>query len=127
MTDILLSIHPRHANNIIAGSKKYEFRRTIPTREFENVWLYVTAPVGAIAGYFESEGQVLGKPHAVWESCKDAAGITEKEFYDYFNGLEIAHAIKVGNFFARPFVTIKDLMGGTDRPPQSFCYIGRDV
>ena len=55
--NIILSIHPKWAEKIYAGEKKIEWRKTKPKsydREMK-VYLYETAPVKKVTGYFMVE------------------------------------------------------------------------
>ena len=56
------------------------------------------------------------------EQTKDKAGITQKYFLSYFNGLKNGYAIKVkrASLYSNP-VSIKSKFGIT--PPQSFVYV----
>jgi predicted transcriptional regulator len=54
MRDIVMAIKPRFAQAILNGTKKYEFRKTAPAKEWSGkIYLYETAPTSAIVGYFE--------------------------------------------------------------------------
>ena len=51
---ILLSIHPKWAQKIYSGEKKVEWRKNIPNADYiDKVFLYETAPVCRVTGYFE--------------------------------------------------------------------------
>ncbi len=44
--DVLLSVKPKYANEIIAGRKKYEVRKSIFKREnIEKMYIYSSSPV----------------------------------------------------------------------------------
>ena len=57
MPDIVMSIHPEWADKIYSGEKKIEWRKTKP-RQYDSkmkVYLYETAPVMKVTGYFMVE------------------------------------------------------------------------
>lgn len=57
MSDIVMSIHPEWAGKIYSGEKKIEWRKTKP-RQYDSkmkVYLYETAPVKKVTGYFMVE------------------------------------------------------------------------
>ncbi|NID05108.1 ASCH domain-containing protein [Luteibacter jiangsuensis] len=121
---VLLSIHPEHADKILSGEKRFEFRKSI----FKNpavtrVLIYATMPVGKVIGDFEIGGVIDGRPTKVWESTKAHAGISREFFRSYFNGRERAVAIEVRN--PRRFESPRGL-DEVERgmvAPQSFRYV----
>ncbi len=120
-TRILLSIKPRHANQIFIGEKKYEFRRTIFSRKVDVVLLYVSTPIRRVVAEFDVV-EVISEPlDTLWKRTRKYAGISEDYFYDYFSVLIKGHAIKIGEirFYDEPFCPKKEL--GL-KPPQSFAY-----
>ena len=44
MSTILLSIKPEYVNKIIAGTKKYEFRKHLAQGDIQKIIIYSTAP-----------------------------------------------------------------------------------
>ncbi len=49
--NILISLEPRHAENILAGLKRVELRRrTMNVSPGCTVWIYAKLPVGSIVG-----------------------------------------------------------------------------
>ena len=52
--DVILSIHPKWAQKIYSGEKTIEWRKTYPkhAHRYCRVYLYETAPVKAVTGYF---------------------------------------------------------------------------
>jgi predicted transcriptional regulator len=120
---ILLSIKPEYANKILDGSKRYEFRKVLPSKEIDKVYLYATMPLGKIIGEFTCEGIISDTPEQLWKKTKMHSGITKHFFYDYFRGRKVAHAIKTGaaKRYNAP-LSIQAFAPFTS-PPQSFCYI----
>ena len=53
MTDTIFSIKHRYAERIYSGHKCVELRRTAPKTPIERAWIYETAPVKRVTGWFE--------------------------------------------------------------------------
>ncbi|TVY83283.1 hypothetical protein LSUE1_G004323 [Lachnellula suecica] len=47
-TDILISIYPKHVDNIVAQVKNHEFRKYLIPATVNRIWIYETAPISAI-------------------------------------------------------------------------------
>lgn len=45
MTDVVMSIKPVHLNRIVTGVKNYEFRKYIPKKGVDRLWIYTSSPV----------------------------------------------------------------------------------
>jgi len=118
----LLSIKPRYAAAILAGEKKYEFRRVIFSRRVDIVVIYASAPVRQVVGEFDVLAVISGSPQSLWERTRQYAGVDEDAFFRYFSGRQTGHAIQIGELrpYAEPFCPLKRL--GV-KPPQSFLYL----
>jgi hypothetical protein len=53
MTDAIFSIKHRYAELIYSGHKCVELRRMAPKSPIERAWIYETAPVKRVTGWFE--------------------------------------------------------------------------
>jgi len=136
MTDIMLSIHPQHAEAILDGRKTLEIRKTKPTRLncHEYIYLYATAPVRAVVGVCEFKGArdwCAEAPDnaATIRKIAERAAITAFEVADYWataptdeHGHKWLWTWKLDSphKFAIPESLDKY---GIKRPPQSFCYV----
>ena len=121
--DVLLSIKPKYASDILTGKKKYEFRRVLFNRQDINkVLVYSSTPVKTVTGEFEIADILCDDIENLWKITRTKAGISEQEFFDYFNDRERGFAIKIKNpvVFDTP-ITLGDLSVNT--PPQSFRYL----
>lgn len=96
MRTVLLSVKPEYATRILEGSKRFEFRKTRFAQEIRTVFLYATAPVSRIVGYFAVIGIKTGSPRALWRKCRRAAGIQRKDFFSYYQDAKTAYALIVG-------------------------------
>ncbi|MEE8353707.1 MAG: hypothetical protein V3S10_04550 [Dehalococcoidales bacterium] len=120
---VLLSIRPEFAAGIFDGSKKYEYRRAIFKRPgVTKIVVYASGSVKRIIGEFEIGPVLHDKPHALWAKTKEHAGISRKEFFQYFRDKAKGYAIQVGatRKYDTPF-PLSQLMVAT--APQSFMYL----
>lgn len=93
---ILISINPEHVENIINGTKKYEYRRVAAKQDISSIIIYETFPIKRIVAEAEIEDVLMLSKEELWNVTKDKSGIS-KEFYDeYFKEKEIAYAYKLG-------------------------------
>jgi len=124
---ILLAVRPQYAKKIFEGSKRVELRRVRPKqiKKGDLVMIYISSPIQSIAGAFKVNEIVEKTLLELWDLVYDKAGITQKEFYEYYQGIETG----VGIFFdeiwsLREPIKIQTLQEqGIDfQPPQGFRY-----
>lgn len=121
---ILLSIKPEYAEKILAGTKKFEFRRRIHTRTGVNsVIIYATMPVGKVVGEFSIKRIHSAAPATIWDRTRAHSGITREFYRRYFSGRKTAHAIEVRDVkrYSEPQPLKNYLPSGV--APQSYAYI----
>lgn len=125
--NILLSVKPKYVNEIVAGRKKYEFRKSIFVREdIKNIYIYSSSPVKKIIVMVEIDDILSGSPEWLWKKCHEDAGISKSDFFSYFKNSDIGYAIRLCNIHEfsipiDPYDIIEDF-----RPPQSFYYFPMD-
>lgn len=96
VNDVLMSIHPEHAEAIFAGTKTVELRRRRPSfGAGTRVLVYATSPTQQVDGVFEVGGVIEGAPAALWRAVKARAGVDRATFDGYFDGCDVAYAIEV--------------------------------
>lgn len=119
---MLLSINPQHVENILTGTKRYEFRKVACKRPVERIVIYSTAPVGMVVGEAEVLSTLQGTPDEVWARTHKHSGITREFFDDYYEGRDRAVAYALGEVseYERPRC-LTDL--GIKSAPQSFVYL----
>lgn len=126
--NVLLSIKPVYVSRIMAGTKKYEFRKSIFRREdIKSVYIYSSYPVKKIVGKF-TIGKILeDRPDRLWEIVKDLSGLDETEFFNYFTGKSKGFAIEIDEVtpFKNPIDPKKCYQNFI--PPQSFYYLDTDI
>ena len=119
---VLMSINPIHAEKILAGTKKYEFRKVRCKKQIEAIVIYATTPIMKVLGEVEVQEVIEDSPQTVWNKTKTAAGIDESFFNRYFEGRKTAVAYELGDItlFAKP----KNLSDyGLKVAPQSYAYV----
>jgi len=121
-TRALLSIKPQFASRILDRTKKFEYRRRIFSRKVDTVVMYVTAPVSRVVAEFDVADIISAPPTELWKETHGSSGITKDFFFDYFDGCETAHAIRIGAVreYDNPY-SLQEHFG--IRPPQSFVYL----
>ena len=122
MESILLSINPEYADKILAGSKKYEFRKKLAHKTVDKIMIYSTAPIMKVVGEVEVLKTISSSPSALWEYTKKSAGITRDKFRKYFKGCKVAYAYELGKVIQyNPPKELGEF--NVDLPPQSFIYL----
>lgn len=127
----LMSIYPQHANAILYGSKRVEFRKRRLPDDIDRVVIYATAPVKAVVGEFTVWEQVTATPSALWrrfggggvEITGDALMGRLKDFMGYYGrsnspGTAIVIASPKAYDEPRPLADY-----GIVHPPQSWMYL----
>lgn len=120
---VLLSIKPEFVEKIFAGTKKYEFRKSLFKRsDVTTIVMYASSPIKRVVGEFEIDAIMSDELNVIWERTKKHSGIT-KEFYDsYFRERTVANAIQIGHLTRyKKAKCLSDY--NIIQAPQSFCYI----
>lgn len=120
---VLLSIKPEFVEMIFAGTKRFEFRRTVfRNPDVKTVVVYASSPVQKVIGEFEIEKIINDELEALWEQTKKYAGIDEAYFFSYFSDKESGYAIKIkkAKKYKKALCLRKDFNA---TPPQSFMYL----
>jgi predicted transcriptional regulator len=119
---LLLSINPEHVENILRGTKKFEFRKVGSRRTVTKIVIYSTAPVSMIVGEVEVTGMVGGSPDEVWQQTAELSGISREFFDSYYAGRDKAIAYRLGE--VSTYESPKRLADfGVSSAPQSFVYL----
>ena len=143
--NVILSIHPKWAKLIYEGKKTIEWRKIVPScllpihlsHEKLTVYLYETAPVKKVTGYFICNGvarvDFSEPPFECAEICDEAKKIIKEgcvpleDLKKYKGEKSVLYGMKV--FYPHKFtfkpMEIKHF--NLHRPPQSWCYTEVDV
>ena len=121
MNKIIVSINPRHVNNIINGSKRYEYRTRIASKDADKLLIYETAPIKMVVAEADVIEVLSLDPNTLWEQTKDYSGISKEFFDEYFKNRSVAYAYKLGK--VKVYDEPKSLIEfGLMTAPQSFAY-----
>lgn len=122
MSTILLSIHPEYVRQILAGTKKFEFRRNVAKHNVDRILIYSTSPEMKVVGSVSVLGVLKDTPQKLWQKTKGFSGISRDRFMEYFSQKEIAYAYQLGE--VKKFNKAKNLSDyGISAAPQSFAYV----
>lgn len=89
---ILISLEPRHAENILSGRKRVELRkRPMNVGAGTTVWIYSKLPVGSVVGKAKVSEVHAATPASIWRRFGKDTGVTKQEFSDYYG--ESAQAV----------------------------------
>ncbi len=122
MCAILLSINPNHVENILNGTKWYEFRKKPCKRHVDKIFIYSTNPVMKVVGEAEVDDVLVDNPEVIWKITQKKSGIDKTFFDKYYVNKNQAVAYKLKNViqYSEP----KELRDyGISNAPQSFQYV----
>lgn len=89
---ILISLEPRHAENILSGRKRVELRkRSMNVQIGTTVWIYSKLPVGSVVGKAKVSEIHAATPTSIWRRFRKDTGVTKQEFDAYYG--TSAHAV----------------------------------
>lgn len=119
----ILSIKPQFVEEIVAGRKRYEFRKKGFKEQVGKVYIYASSPVCRIVGEFVLGNILEGNLDDIWSKTSKAAGITREYFDEYYTNKELAYALEIKSFksYREPINPYTHFSRFT--PPQSYCYI----
>jgi len=124
---VIMSISAPYAEKILAGTKQIELRRN-PVRfaPGTQVLIYHTQPVQAIVGSFTVAGIVSEAPDVLWRQYASSCGISESNYWAYFQGAQRAYGIVVSKsvrwkvpLYLQTLRAIWPLFN----PPQRYCLV----
>ena len=122
--DILISLHPKHAENIFLGIKKVELRRrTMHVEPGTTIWIYAKLPVGSIIGQVKIVSVHISPPAILWEKFGSISGLSKNEFFNYFYGVKQGIALVLENAERlHSSLSLQDIreLGDGFQPPQFF-------
>lgn len=122
---LLLSIKPRFADAIFAGKKLFELRKVKPrVVAGDLVLVYVTVPRCSLEGAFRVSSVMEMTPEKLWPVVKSSCALTKEEFFQYYEGKDVAFAIGIAEAWALAnSVGLADLRTEKIIPPQGYRYL----
>lgn len=129
--DVIFSLQRVYVDGLLSGDKCVELRRRAPSLDGgTRIWLYSKIPDGRIMAVGVLQKIETGKPEALWEKYSQCSGLTEREFFTYFSGIENGAALifdtvaKLHNPI--PLSELKELEASF-HPPQFFRRVKSDA
>jgi len=123
-SDILISLHPRHCDNVVSGRKTVELRRRkMAVQPGTRVWIYSTHPRARVEASAIVEGVFSGSHDELWNTFGDKVAVSRYEFDHYFAETVDAHAIVLREVAPlKRSIKLKELRRKLDgfHPPQFF-------
>lgn len=123
MCKVLMPIKPEYAEQILAGTKTFEYRKTRFKRDnVDAIVIYVTSPVMKVLGEVELLDTLEDSPKNIWRKTSHNGGINKRLFDKYFEGKNKAIAYVLGGVKRySEEKTLKDF--NINYYPQSFVYL----
>lgn len=120
----LLSIKPKYADLILAGSKRVELRRSWPDTDVGVLVLYSSAPVQKLVGIVHVDEVRVETPDALWQLSQEfGGGVTDEEFFDYFKGKRKTFGIMIKSAESAEHQLDPKQVFPDFVPPQSYMYL----
>lgn len=122
MKKILISIRPEYVEQILDGTKKFEYRTKAAKSDIKSLIIYSTFPTKKIVAEVMIDDVLCYSPNELWNLTKLQSGISKEEFFKYFANREKAYAYKLGEVKVyKDAMTLNDF--GIKYAPQSFIYV----
>lgn len=121
---VLLSIKPKYADLILAGTKTVELRRSWPSNDIGVMVIYSSAPIQRLTGVALVTEIRECDLDTLWRVAQaHGGGVSEEELRDYIGNKSLAYGVMLGRVEpAKVLVDPKDLFPGFT-PPQGFLYL----
>ena len=121
---VLLSIKPKYADLILAGTKRVELRRSWPSNDIGVMVLYSSAPIQKLVGVAFIDRIEECDFERLWTLADaNGGGVTHDELKTYVDGKKTAFGVMINRVkIAEVQVDPKDLFPHFT-PPQSFLYL----
>ena len=123
MCKILMPINPEYVDEILSGTKKYEYRKIrAKKKNVDRIIIYSTHPIMKIVAEVEVKSILEETPEKLWEATKEYSGVSKKFYNAYYKNKNKAIAYKLGNVtrYDKP-LDLSDI--GINYVPQSFVYL----
>jgi predicted transcriptional regulator len=129
--EILVSIKPRYAHQILSGQKLIEIRKRFSDRwAGSRAVLYASSPEKALVGEATVRSVTSGRPKDIWARFGSTIGCTAGEFEEYVGSATQVSAIELDSAvsYKQPIglAQLSYLVQEELRPPQSFCDLRLD-
>ena len=124
MAVYMISLKPEYANAILQRKKKYEIRTRVPNLlEDDIIYMYATAPISKVVGFFKVDGLILGSPNWLYKMYYKKLKISPKDYFNYLGERNLVNLIRIK--YVRKFAFPLELKEyHIKRPPQWFIKVG---
>lgn len=122
MQKILLPIKDKYSQAILAKTKNFELRRTIPKKKVDVIVIYSTFPVKKVVGQAFVKYIHKLALNELWNLTKGKNFVSEDEFYLYYSNKSFGYAYEIADveIFDEP-KTLEDYK--ISYSPQGFVYL----
>ncbi|MEZ4782440.1 MAG: ASCH domain-containing protein [Candidatus Kapaibacterium sp.] len=122
----MISLKPEYATMVFSGYKSVELRRVRPNMSNGDIlFIYMTSPVMALIGTVDVQDVIELDLQSLWHEYGEYTGISEVEFYEYYEGKETGIAILLGRIHELDETVSLDRLRedfGAFQPPQCYYY-----
>ena len=129
-TTAILSIKPVYANQILAGTKTIELRKSsMALTEGDVILVYSSSPEQSLAFWFRVKAVETLPVELMWNQHHKRLGIQKDDYMAYFDGLEVAVGFHVGELQSIEPIhlrQIENLVPGFV-PPQGIIWLRDDL
>ncbi len=126
----MLSIKPRYANKILAGSKTIELRKSsMGLNPGDVILVYSSAPEQRVTFWFPIQAIETLSIGEMWDRYQSSLGIEQEDYGEYFKGLSYAVGLHVGQIHTLtpiPLQQLEHLIPGFV-PPQGLIWLRDDL
>ena len=127
METLLISLHPRHAQNILSGRKTIELRKKGVREDrygttFDHILIYETLPTAAIIGVCEA-GEILYKDAQTFcNNYQSSLCLNSREIWNYL-GDRMGYGIRIKNPKKITPIPLSKMREVGILPPQGYRYL----
>lgn len=129
--NVLLSIKPRFALQIIGGTKTIELRRKFTTDQVIGgvAIIYASSPLQKIVGYAHIENVLFLTLDEIWFQYGEQSKVKQDFFYQYYDGLTHGFALHlIKPVHLEREISLKELKNKYNiTPPQSYRYLSSEI
>jgi predicted transcriptional regulator len=129
-TAAVLSIKPVYANQILAGTKTIELRKSsMGLNSGDVILVYSSAPEQRITFWFQIQALETLRVDSMWDRYHDVLGIDYEEYAAYFSGVDYAVALHVGRVQPVSPISLQEIQRLVSGfvPPQGLIWLKDDV
>ena len=124
MKTLLISLHPRHSQNMLSSRKTIELRKKFP-QDIKRVFFYETTPTQAIVGCFAVKETRLYKS-IEWCSFSSDLCLTHDEIKSYLKDKE-GIGVFIENVQRTWWVNLEKMKEAGINPPQNYIYFSDEM